>query len=1060
MFQLSSQCVADLAAGNHLQQVNAFGDAFFEDPYREEFLRIVRKLPLPTPCVSQVDADINGKDWHLPETTDIDLLLDESWDWKDIPCNPSIRANHGRHLPATTTRSKTLVLEEASNRIFGGDFNTPDGFLNIKQCVSLLVAACWIQDVLEWSWLEPSTPCPVLSLIIQGGPGTGKTWVCKQCKALSDLFLGPDTTKNLAFTNSVARLIKGVTLHSALSIPLGTFAGKSRTLGDRKDELLHAWKQIKLLWIDEFSMISSQLWYRAELRCKQVKQQSERAWGGLSVITSGDFHQKSPVQSISLAADVALPSQDEDNDDAAMEAYDGRKNWLQFQDCIFLHYSRRCIGHLSTILAEMMEPPGKLSEESWKRLQGAVIGYKYDEDKKRVVQSPTFSCDPRLAAPPFGNMTYVVGVLRHNVRAALAYQQARLRARNVRKMLYICVANDRAEGGASGNRVPAYLYPRFLNVTNPTTTKSLPSLLYLFPGARVILAARICEELGLVRGCACIVDDIIPNALEPASSDNEEDDSDDRVRVFRYTPKAVVLSCPGATWVKDGSLGAGRFLLPPIRRTWSFYLRDEQHIASRVDNRQRPFLSIDRLQFPLSNADVLTDYGLQGETVEGLVLDLKRPPRVSRDEHWLSLLVLLSRATSLDSIAIHRLCKREHLEGGPPTFLVDEIERLREKERTTIVNLHQRLHALGQHRLIEAITQPLLTQLSDLHKTTTGVSSENVSRITTKRKHLPSQEHCLQPAHKKTPAFNSPSVDQVERTGIDMCSRPASIFKSKTRPSEKRSLEENCCTGPTHKNRILEKINTVSSVEHAVSAGQKVLWRPPLHASAPLLMQLSEAFAATPHWYNSSQTAAVDENRIQTESSCGLHAVNHLLASAASSQKQNRLPLSTHQLEAIAMSAAIGDTQANLFQIGSKNYDVAVLHACLDHVGCFLFPLTPADLEGSAGTSSIVRGGRLLAPFESYIIAEGAFSCIGYLLRVPSYGGHWISLLPPVFPEAIESATTAGILCDSMFPIPFAIEQKEIEDLLLAFAITAAAEDFDHSNAAWACFLVGIPRTS
>ena len=173
-------------------------------------------------------------------------------------------------------------------------------------------------------------------------------------------------------------------------------------------------------------------------------------------------------------------------------------------------------------------------------------------------------------------------------------------------------------------------------------------------------------------------------------------------------PQGLVLRCPHATWIKDPALGPGRFFLPPVRRHWRFTLRGNENINSKVDKQQKHYLSIERLQFPVSNADVVIDYGLQGQTVPGAVLDLKRPPLLSRDEHWLSLLVLLSRAETLENIAIYRLCKREHLEGGPPKFLLKEINRLRHIEQQTVSRLDERLRMLKLVKLRFQTTRRLL----------------------------------------------------------------------------------------------------------------------------------------------------------------------------------------------------------------------------------------------------------------------------------------------------------------------------------------------------------------
>ena len=83
--------------------------------------------------------------------------------------------------------------------------------------------------------------------------------------------------------------------------------------------------------------------------------------GGLSIVTSGDFAQKLPVNQCSLADPLQQPQDattaehlrwEEDH----AEALVGRKAWLQMDSAIVLEYSRRCHGALSDILAEMLVP--------------------------------------------------------------------------------------------------------------------------------------------------------------------------------------------------------------------------------------------------------------------------------------------------------------------------------------------------------------------------------------------------------------------------------------------------------------------------------------------------------------------------------------------------------------------------------------------------------------------------------------------------------------------------------------------------------------------------------
>ena len=111
-----------------------------------------------------------------------------------------------------------------------------------------------LQAVMTLAWLGSEHPLPQLRLAVQGGQGTGKTKTANLCKELVQLFLGPDATRQCAYMHSAARLVQGETLHGALAVPIGEMTASSKSLGRRKDELLHKWGKKVILFLDESSM--------------------------------------------------------------------------------------------------------------------------------------------------------------------------------------------------------------------------------------------------------------------------------------------------------------------------------------------------------------------------------------------------------------------------------------------------------------------------------------------------------------------------------------------------------------------------------------------------------------------------------------------------------------------------------------------------------------------------------------------------------------------------------------------------------------------------------------
>ena len=64
---------------------------------------------------------------------------------------------------------------------------------------------------------------------------------------------------------------------------------------------------------------------------------------------------------------------------------------------------------------------------------------------------------------------------------------------------------------------------------------------------------------------------------------------------------------------------------------------------------------------------------------------------MTKEVHWLANYVMLSRATSLESLLILRLCARDELTTGAPVFLRDEVARLEGLEQISWAALRRRL---------------------------------------------------------------------------------------------------------------------------------------------------------------------------------------------------------------------------------------------------------------------------------------------------------------------------------------------------------------------------------
>ena len=137
-------------------------------------------------------------------------------------------------------------------------------------------------------------------IIIQGGAGAGKSSVIHIIVQLVEKLLrrSGDNLENpyilpLSFTGTAAANIDGMTLHSAFNFPFSNeFLSLPDKLRDQKRDFL---KNLKMIILDEFSMVKADLLYQIDLRLKELLENSNEPFGGCAILMFGDILQLKPV---------------------------------------------------------------------------------------------------------------------------------------------------------------------------------------------------------------------------------------------------------------------------------------------------------------------------------------------------------------------------------------------------------------------------------------------------------------------------------------------------------------------------------------------------------------------------------------------------------------------------------------------------------------------------------------------------------------------------------------------------------------------------------------------
>ena len=138
------------------------------------------------------------------------------------------------------------------------------------------------------------------NLVVIGGAGSGKSTVIECLAQWCHRILvksGDDPNSpyilKAATTGAASTLIEGTTVHSSLGFD---FSSKHTSLSDKKRDLKREQlKNLKILIIDEFSMLKADILYRIDLRLREITQKKQD-FGGVLVFLFGDPAQLKPVR--------------------------------------------------------------------------------------------------------------------------------------------------------------------------------------------------------------------------------------------------------------------------------------------------------------------------------------------------------------------------------------------------------------------------------------------------------------------------------------------------------------------------------------------------------------------------------------------------------------------------------------------------------------------------------------------------------------------------------------------------------------------------------------------
>ena len=136
--------------------------------------------------------------------------------------------------------------------------------------------------------------------MVHGGAGAGKSHVINTlAEWIQIVLLKPGDNIDCpyviktAFTGAAASLIDGMTLHAAFGFEFGNkFYSLSDKMRDKRRSIL---KNLKMIIIDEISMMKADLLYQLDLRLQEIKEKPGVSFGGVAIFCFGDILQLQPV---------------------------------------------------------------------------------------------------------------------------------------------------------------------------------------------------------------------------------------------------------------------------------------------------------------------------------------------------------------------------------------------------------------------------------------------------------------------------------------------------------------------------------------------------------------------------------------------------------------------------------------------------------------------------------------------------------------------------------------------------------------------------------------------
>jgi len=468
----------------------------------------VPKLPRDENSVQTISASIRdaSKQWKLEVATQRDEMT------KRLEANQVRKVSDFPDAPEQPPRAEARSFAAASIADFISSMPSEQRF-NKEQAHAFTIVAQRLMDEMVFEKSPQSIAKPEqLLMFLSGEAGTGKTYVVEQLAKFLEQRGCPGWMQCFAFTGSAAVAIRGRTLHSALGLGFCDEMGVVRKGRSSREPLKRMLTNLRLLVVDEVSMIEPSMLGQLSTILQQVQHPNNQDahFGKLHVLFLGDFSQLNPVGRKSLYQLSA------GGKGQSISSVHGRNMWELVNIVVRLERNQRCAdqAYLSMLRGVRMGQPTAEHEALLRsRMQSSLMA----ERSEKLAEGNLIAVsaiDAQLAK--FGQLECPTVVGMCEIRAGVAVERLLQAAERTKQHLFIARSHDLRQANGTRLALPARLQSRLWRIKDSLLRYSLGKL-PLLPGAWYVVTenSAFAPELGIAKGSQLRLERILLDPEEP-----------------------------------------------------------------------------------------------------------------------------------------------------------------------------------------------------------------------------------------------------------------------------------------------------------------------------------------------------------------------------------------------------------------------------------------------------------------------------------------------------------------------------------------------------------------